>query len=865
MASYIDNIFINARTQDVQAYTPDWNFLNQGQQILSATQKRNFADFAQRYNSIIDGDLTRQDNIELRDTYKVQANEFVKQVSGADLTDPRNVKAAGAVFTPLVDNKMYIRDIVNTRAINDGIQRAQSFANSPDSNDRMLYNPYSEQLLKYAKMDYQKASPDEALKMTIPKYVPGVNFRTLSKKVLDDYGMNVEFDEQGDGYIYTYKNGKIVEPAMMSAITRELMKDPAVSDYANTRVEAQFRNNVEASIATGLSRQEAQLQVANSYLDNLVTQIFTEEQLNNIRSYVDADTALNEHEKKMAEKPYTPGSPEDVDYQNLKVKVQKLEIAKQAAENYLNLVGPSSSDNKIERAKNIMLNTYLSEEFAAQAGSFALKDAEFKIKVDDLAKAASKGAGKDLNFDYADNIDSGAPGASVKEERDWAIADANALVERSNGITEIKRDAIKTASLMDVPEISALVNNVDIESLSPEKVRDLYNKIDDAFEDSENAKSSEGALLYLSDRDKINTSFASYNGYLNQKRNNNKVIVQELSKSDPLAKYLLAKNGRILNKKEFYDALGVEEELPEERVAPLVLSGVGAPVNLYLDDEPTWTRTIKEPTVYEKLIKKFTENYNTTIRKSGSPITSISAQIEGLQGEGYNYPRVSYFYDQKSPKSAARELAVNMYENLNNAPASISIGNNTGDEVAQSEVGMSLIKGVLRKLLTEQISSNTENRIQYEISFQDAAFGKADNAAYTIKFVDPSKLKEFILTTDLDDAGKAEFQKMIIDGFTVVMQDKDMVSRPAALSRKETALTTVFRANGNTINENISGYGYFKVAQKSNSPNTVIISFSQNGNSVTEEYPMGVMDDIYRLWRNQGYEQKKQQRLNAQK
>jgi hypothetical protein len=91
-----------------------------------------------------------------------------------------------------------------------------------------------------------------------------------------------------------------------------------------------------------------------------------------------------------------------------------------------------------------------------------------------------------------------------------------------------------------------------------------------------------------------------------------------------------------------------------------------------------------------------------------------------------------------------------------------------------------------------------------------------------------------------------------------------MVNRPAALSKKETALTTVFRANGNTLNENIPGYGYFKVAQKSDSPNTVIVSLSQNGNVYTLEYPIGVMDKVYRDWRNQGYQQKKQQRLNTQ-
>ena len=867
MASYINNIAQNAQIAEVLPFTPDWQFLSSAQQTLSDMQTKAFESFADKYSTYLKQDLTRQDTLAFREKFLKEADNKIKIVSGTDLTDPRNLQNAGSIFNELTNNKLYIADIMQTKAIKKGLETAQAFATAPDAAARALYNPYSQKLLQYAQRDFMNASSDEAVRMQTPTYVPGVDFRTLSKKVLDDYGMNVEYDEQSGTYLYTYTNGQFVEPAMQSAITRELLKDPAVMAYADTRVEAEFRDDSENLIATGLSRQEAQLQVANGYLNAIATQSFTEEQLGNIRSYIDANTAVKEHEKKMAEKPYTPGSAEDIDYRNLKTKVQKLEMAKQDAEAYLNLTGSSSPEATVERAKLVMRNSELQQEFTSQAGFFALKNSKFKINADDLAKAAStgKGAGKDLNLDYADYTDIGAPGVSVKEERNWAVSDRNALVDFSREMTELKRDALKAAALMDVPEITSLVKDLDIDTLSREQVVEFYKKVDNAFNSSESAKSSDLALTYLGDKDKINDAFAAYKGYLDQKRNNNKVVVDQLSKKNELAKYLLDENGTIRTEEEFYAVRGVKKETSKERVAPLVVSGVGTPVNMYMDDEPTWTRTVKDPTVYEKLITEFTKEYNSTIRKAGSPITSISAQIEGLQGEGYNYPRVSYLYDQKSPKSAARELSENMYQNLANSSAyNISIGDNTGVEGAQSQLAESLIKGALRKLLTEQMSSDTENRIQYQISFQDAALGEANKSAYTIKFTDPSKIKEFVLTSGLDEAGQAEFQRMVIEGFTVVMEDKSMVNRPAALSKKETALTTVFRANGNTLNENIPGYGYFKVAQKSDSPNTVIVSLSQNGNVYTLEYPIGVMDKVYRDWRNQGYQQKKQQRLNAQ-
>jgi hypothetical protein len=875
MASYINNIAQNAQIAEVLPFTPDWQFLSSAQQTLSDMQTKAFESFADKYSTYLKQDLTRQDTLAFREKFLKEADNKIKMVSGTDLTDPRNLQNAGSIFNELTNNKLYIADIMQTKAIKKGLETAQAFATAPDAAARALYNPYSQKLLQYAQRDFMNASSDEAVRMQTPTYVPGVDFRTLSKKVLDDYGMNVEYDEQSGTYLYTYTNGQVVEPAMQSAITRELSKDPAVMAYADTRVEAEFRDASENLIATGLSRQEAQLQVANTYLNAIATQSFTEEQLGNIRSYIDANTAVKEHEKKMAEKPYTPGSAEDIDYRNLKTKVQKLEMAKQDAEAYLNLTGSSSPEATVERAKLVMRNSELQQEFTSQAGFFALKNSKFKINADDLAKAAGTGKGSDksLNPDYADYTDIGAPGASVKEERNWAVSDGNAIVDFSREITELKRDALKVAALMDVPEITSLVKDLDIDALSREQVVEFYKKVDNAFNSSESAKSSDLALTYLGDKDKINDAFASYKGYLDQKRNNNLVIKQELEKEgDQSIKYLFDSNGRIRTKEEYYTAAGIREvdtidpfggksflESADERG---VAFGSGVAV---IKNKKQTSNKPSDFGAYEKALRRFTEKYNSTIRKAGSPITSISAQIEGLQGEGYNYPRVSYLYDQKSPKSAARELSENMYQNLANSSAyNISIGDNTGVEGAQSQLAESLIKGALRKLLTEQMSSDTENRIQYQISFQDAALGEANKSAYTIKFTDPSKIKEFVLTSGLDEAGQAEFQRMVIEGFTVVMEDKNMVNRPMALSKKETALTTAFKANGNTLNENIPGYGYFKVAQKSDSPNTVIVSLSQNGNVYTLEYPIGVMDKVYRDWRNQGYQQKKQQRLNAQ-
>jgi hypothetical protein len=864
MASYINNIAQNAQIAPVLPFTPDWQFLSSAQQTLTNMQTEAFSSFADKYSTYLKQDLIRQDNIAFRDSFLKEADSKIKMVSGTDLTDPRNLQSANSIFNSLTDNKLYLADILQSQAVKKGLQTANNFATSPDPAARALYNPYSENLLKYAQLDFATASPDQAVNMSTPTYVPGVDFRALSKRVLDDYGMNVEFDEQSGSYLYTYQNGQVVEGHMKEAIQRELLKDPAVRNYASTRVESDFRDSYETLASTGLTKEEAQLRVAQNVVSSAALTGYDQAQIDNIRSYAENEVAIREHEKKIAISPYTPGSAEEADYNKALQKRQQLSAAKDAGEQYLSFTNSNSPSALIQRAKMVLMNNNLEQEFSQQAASFAMKNAKIKINADDLAKSESKGAGKNLAPDYADNIDIGAPGAEIRETTNWAKEDADTLVRLSREVTEIRKDAIKTASLMDVPEIRALTQDVDFDSLTPEQVIDLYNKVDTAFNNSETAKGLEEAQLYLNDKDKINDSFAGYYNYLNSKRNNNKVIQQQLIKAGVKgAEYLFDENGRMRSEEEF-------EKITKTTVAPMQMEseyGKYSP-SMYESFNPYGDEKLISTTgaanVYKSLVDKFTEVYNKEIRKANSPITSISAKANKLE-EGFSYPRVSFLYDQNQPESAARQLSENLYQNLNNAnPESITIGDNTGEDLPGDDLARSLIKGPLRKILLESIASKGENRIQYEISFQDAALGKADLAAYNIKFVDTAKLKEFLVMDSLSDAEKQMVQKLMVEGMTIIMQDKNMVSKPTALNKADNATSIAFRANGNRLDEDIPGYGRFSAIPLSGSSDLVRISMTINGQTIISEQPLSMLQDIRRDWRNKAFAQKRQQRQSSQ-
>lgn len=228
MASYIDNIFQNARTQDVTPYTPDWSFLEKGQSALSTIQKKNFADFAQRYNSIINSDLTRDENIRMRDEYKKQADEELKRITSMDLTDPRNVKAAESLFEPLVNDKGYISDILNTKSVKDSFVKANQYANSLNPEERDLYNEASLKELNYFIQDYRSASTDQAMNMRAPSYLQGVNLEKMALNFFNKQGYDVSVDQVTNQWIVKTKNGALIENNLKTSLFSEFYSDPLV-------------------------------------------------------------------------------------------------------------------------------------------------------------------------------------------------------------------------------------------------------------------------------------------------------------------------------------------------------------------------------------------------------------------------------------------------------------------------------------------------------------------------------------------------------------------------------------------------------------------------------------------------------------
>lgn len=252
MASYIDNIKANAAIAIPEAYTPDWAFLGKAQSQLTDMQRRGFEDFNNKYSLILNSQLSREDNIALREQFKNQADATISRISGTDLTDPRNLSSAKGIFKPLVQNRLYQKDIAVTRGLMNEYQKGQGLMTAADPNVRSAYNPYSLKEIQYALEDFKSLDGESALTFSPPQYIQNVDMEALAQKFYDERGWErKEIAVQGSGsrqYIVTDTNGAVIEEDVYRYLQSRFSNDPLVQQNIALKSRIDRRDYVESNL-----------------------------------------------------------------------------------------------------------------------------------------------------------------------------------------------------------------------------------------------------------------------------------------------------------------------------------------------------------------------------------------------------------------------------------------------------------------------------------------------------------------------------------------------------------------------------------------------------------------------------------------
>ena len=432
MASYIDNIKENAAIAVPQAYTPDWAFLGKAQSQLSDMQRKGFEDFNNKYSLILDSQLSREDNIALRQQFKNQADSTISRISGTDLTDPRNLSSAKGVFKPLVDNKLYRKDIAVTRGLMNEYQKGQSLMTAADPNVRSAYNPYSLKEIQYALEDFKSIDEQSALSFSPPQYIQNVDMEALAQKFYDERGWErKEVSVQGSGsrqYIVTDTNGEVIQDDVYRYLQSRFANDPLVQQNLALQSRVNRRDYVEANLDQFGGDK------------NAATAAYVSERYNSLSE--DSRLAVAEYNNYLKSLEY---SKEEIE-RDIKVNGAPTNKAQQSV--YEEIMGKygnaQQQQSTITSPDDLTLSAQPSEQELLDALNI-LDKLEYNAGVATIARSLSYSkASKDIKAD---------PFAKVQFEKDLALRNSLALAQEKARLELIKAQSMtpNTGAMNDTP------------------------------------------------------------------------------------------------------------------------------------------------------------------------------------------------------------------------------------------------------------------------------------------------------------------------------------------------------------------------------------------------------------------------------
>jgi len=262
-----------------QPFTPDYKFLSDVINTKTNRYETNYKAINDTYGRLIHSDLSRLDTQEQRDQYVNELAPRLEQIASTDLSLIQNADQANALFKPFYEDKLIVGDLVRTAALKSETAKAERYHYSDNPEERDLYgNGQGVKRMNYEMQDFINASPEEALNMPIPKFVPNADIHTMSMDLLknawgEGKGMTLTQDflqngwkikkTNGDlltnrvvGYAPTGKKDKngqevlqpITENIAAAFVQKELLNDPRVLDSEWTKAYVSSREAADRGV-----------------------------------------------------------------------------------------------------------------------------------------------------------------------------------------------------------------------------------------------------------------------------------------------------------------------------------------------------------------------------------------------------------------------------------------------------------------------------------------------------------------------------------------------------------------------------------------------------------------------------------------
>lgn len=240
-------------------WSPDMSFLQSMDMRINQQFDQGLQKIAGAY-SLFHQPTTGAEAAKTQQDMAKQAQEQMKAVSAADISDPKNVMKAENILAPFWENTYLLTNISKTKQISANLQKAYSVRDSTDEKVRDQYDDRYVELLQYQRNNLAQAPLSENANVEVNDWIPfhKVGNHLDSFKEADKFGVTQSF-VTGDGRIVTTTNGATSLPAFRTYADSKLGSE--YDAQYNLLGKLSKERQVSRLMQTGLDRKSAQSEV----------------------------------------------------------------------------------------------------------------------------------------------------------------------------------------------------------------------------------------------------------------------------------------------------------------------------------------------------------------------------------------------------------------------------------------------------------------------------------------------------------------------------------------------------------------------------------------------------------------------------
>jgi hypothetical protein len=505
MSTYINGI--TDYIPQIQPFRPDYNFLGN---ILQTKQTKYDAakkQVSELYGSLLNGPLSRDNNIKRRDEFFKVIDNDIKKISGLDLSLKQNVDQAENVFKGFYEDKNMMSDMVKTKKHQNEWEKGLNSKNCYDQEKcGGVYNELSMRKLQYKMDEFKAVSDEEALNFDMGSYDPYYNWQKDAIKQAKDSGMSVTKDKVSGGYIVRDKNGKLIEDGLYSLFEQLYSNDPRVAANYDTKAYVTRKEAVKALMPKYNNDEK---EAERAYITDVMNK-GNKELNNNITKVSNAHAQLLSREIELENRngALTKQEQQELAY----IKERKDQVAstrdsmKARLDNIITNMDQGNMAALINKADQSSALVFQDHDLNKMAETLSMVDEEHTLKEDPYAMANyNHKLAKDLEK-FKDDLGSirDVRNSYLKRDEEThkkALENGTIGTPGNNAPQEVKGVPGASVNINDIPATAYLLNSETAssgyENISEQSNQMMYKIVQAAQNSAKNPKTGAGAIQYL--------------------------------------------------------------------------------------------------------------------------------------------------------------------------------------------------------------------------------------------------------------------------------------------------------------------------------------------------------------------------------